>query len=143
MDLQPKKNPAPLAWETDALFTTLSLSETAVTGGVAVKINRAVNDTGRRFFSVELGRIHADGRFIRFLSPKVLVHTWHASVSFPSVAEYEALMYRAQEHIRERIQQDLYEQVDKKRQAEERRLHANEKEPLPGLKKIGKLNKGE
>jgi hypothetical protein len=123
-----------LEWDTDQIFAR-SNNE----GDVAIKVNRADSQDGRRFYSYELGRVGREGGFTRFLSPAVSKGiNWRAELRFIDLETYAPLMADVEAHIRDGIQVGFDAALDRRRQEEEQAVARGKPKMKPGLKKIGK-----
>lgn len=129
-----------LEWETDRIIhSSESTQEAAAHNALAVRVNRADAEHEKRLYSVEFGRINAEGVFVRFLAPRIEQRgNYQAAVIFPNVAEYESLLAEASEHIRECIQLAFDKRLDQKREKEIADDARSKPTQQPGLKKIGK-----
>ena len=119
----------PLSWSED----TIIRDDKA--GSLAIRINKAVASE-RTLFSIEIGRIDINQRFIRFLNPKIESDGgYQVAVSFLDTTSLDVLLVLANAHCRAVIEN---ERLDKKRAREVADLDRDKPKMRPGLKKLGK-----
>ena len=126
-----RQNREPLEWSEDTVIKDEKSS-------LAVRINRAkAND--RTLFSVELGRVDVNGRFLRFFNPRVeSAGSYQVNISFFDTRPYDAMLIEASERCKTVIEA---ERLDRKIEREERDANRDKPQMRPGLKKLGKMDR--
>src|SRR5271163_3533828 len=126
-----RQNREPLEWSEDTVIKDEKSS-------LAVRINRAkAND--RTLFSVELGRVDVNGRFLRFFNPRVeSAGSYQVNISFFDTRPYDAMLIDASERCKTVIEA---ERLERKIEREERDANRDKPQMRPGLKKLGKMDR--
>jgi hypothetical protein len=122
----------PLNWEVDIIFTDEE-------SRIALKVNKAESDK-RTFFSIEVGKLLEDGRFVRFFNPWIQNANYQVSATFPSFAILERLRENAQLHVETILQRNNDRVLAEKQRREEQDVARQKPKLSPGLGKLGKLD---
>jgi hypothetical protein len=126
------ENRTPLVWELDRIFHDV------LNDCLAIKLNRA-DANGRKLFSIELGRMNKEGKFLRHLNSRIgRGSNFRATATFPDLSVYSRLLDDVTSHIETELQSITDADLDRRREKEEADANRGKPKVLPGLKSLSK-----